>query len=49
MLCIIDSIEIFNPWLKPLTRNVSNLFVELLKYSLVELLWNTFASIDKYS
>ena len=49
MLCIIDSIEIFNPWLKPLTRNVSNLFVELLKYSLVELLWKTFASIDKYS
>tara|TARA_B100001175_G_scaffold260981_1_gene230051 strand:+ start:384 stop:494 length:111 start_codon:yes stop_codon:yes gene_type:complete len=34
---------------KLLERNVSNLFVELLKYSLVELLWKTFASIDKYS
>jgi hypothetical protein len=47
MLGRINSIEIFNPWLKPLTRNVSNGVVGMLKYSLVELLWKTFTFIDK--
>jgi hypothetical protein len=34
MLGIINSIAIFNPWLKPLTKNVSYVVVELLNYSL---------------
>ena len=30
MFSRVDSIAIFNPWLKPLTKNVSNVVVELL-------------------
>jgi hypothetical protein len=32
----IVSTAISNPWLKPLTRNVSNVVVELLNYLMVE-------------
>ena len=49
MLARNNLIAIFNPWLKPLTRNVSYIVVELLNYSPVELLWKTLASIGKYS
>ena len=47
MLGRINSIAIFKPWLKSLIKNISKLFVELLKYSLVELLWKTLTAIDK--